>query len=84
MATDNFSFYLQNRLIQTSQTGGQWYSIPWYRLLGFLSLWPGGRGECKISLSPSYLITKAASALLGKLCPLLPSFKVFQYFLKVL
>ncbi len=35
MATDNFCFYLQNRLIQTSQTGGQWYSdtspfsIPW-------------------------------------------------------
>jgi hypothetical protein len=35
MTTDNFSFYLQNRLIQTSQTGSQWYSdtspfsIPW-------------------------------------------------------
>jgi hypothetical protein len=35
MTTDNFGFYLQNRLIQTSQTGGQWYpdtspfSIPW-------------------------------------------------------
>jgi hypothetical protein len=26
MTTDNFCFYLQNRLIQTSQTGGQWYS----------------------------------------------------------
>jgi hypothetical protein len=31
----NFCFYLPNRLIQTSQTGGQWYSdtplfcIPW-------------------------------------------------------
>jgi len=37
MTTDNFCFYLQNRLIQTSQTGGQWYSdispfgIPWTR-----------------------------------------------------
>jgi hypothetical protein len=37
MTTDNFCFYLQNRLIQTSQTGGQWYSdtsplsIPWVR-----------------------------------------------------
>jgi hypothetical protein len=36
MTTDNFCFYLQNRLIQTSQTGGQWYSetspisIPWF------------------------------------------------------
>jgi hypothetical protein len=35
MTTDNFCFYLQNRLIQTCQTGGQWYSdtspfsIPW-------------------------------------------------------
>ncbi len=26
MTTDNFCFYLQNRLIQTSQTGGQKYS----------------------------------------------------------
>jgi len=26
MTTDNFCFYLQNRLIQTSPTGGQWYS----------------------------------------------------------
>jgi hypothetical protein len=25
MITDNFSFYLQSRLIQTGQTGGQWY-----------------------------------------------------------
>jgi hypothetical protein len=35
MTTDNFCFYLQNRLIQTSQIGGQRYSdtspfsIPW-------------------------------------------------------
>jgi hypothetical protein len=27
MTTDNFCFYLQNRLIQTSQTGGQQYSV---------------------------------------------------------
>ncbi len=26
MTSDNFCFYLQNRIIQTSQTGGQWYS----------------------------------------------------------
>jgi hypothetical protein len=26
MTTDNFCFYLQNRLIQASQTGGQQYS----------------------------------------------------------
>jgi len=41
MTTDNFGFYFQNRLIQTSQTGGQQYSdtspfsIPWS------SLWYG-------------------------------------------
>ncbi len=35
MTTDNFCIYLQNRLFQTCQTGGQWYSdtppfsIPW-------------------------------------------------------
>jgi hypothetical protein len=35
MTTENFCFYLQNRLIQISQTGGQQYShtspfsIPW-------------------------------------------------------
>ncbi len=35
MTTENCSFYLQNRLIQTSQTEGEWYSdtspfsIPW-------------------------------------------------------
>ena len=39
MTTDIFCFYLQNRLIQTSRTGGQQYSdtspfsIPWYRPL---------------------------------------------------
>jgi hypothetical protein len=26
MAADNFCFYLQNRLIETSQTGGQQYN----------------------------------------------------------
>ncbi len=26
MTIDNFRFYLQNRLIQTSPTGGRWYS----------------------------------------------------------
>jgi hypothetical protein len=39
MTTDNFCFYLQNGLIQTSKTGGQWYSdtspfsIPWIEQL---------------------------------------------------
>jgi len=39
MTTDNVCFYLQNRLIQTSQTEGQWYSdtspfsITWFNVL---------------------------------------------------
>ncbi len=41
MTTDNFCFYLQNRQIQTSQAGGQWYndtfpfSIPWFNVVYF-------------------------------------------------
>ncbi len=41
MTTNNFCFYLQNRLIQTSQTGGQWYSdtypfsVPWIELKNY-------------------------------------------------
>ncbi len=41
MTIDNFCFYLQNRLIQTSETGGQWYnntslfSIPWSNALAY-------------------------------------------------
>jgi hypothetical protein len=37
MTTENFRFYFQNRRIQISQTGGQWYSdtspsiIPWLK-----------------------------------------------------
>jgi hypothetical protein len=41
MAADNFCIYLQNRLIQTSQAGGQWFSdthfsIPW---IGYLFIY---------------------------------------------
>ncbi len=42
MTTDNFCFYLHNRLIQTSQTGGQWFtdtspfSNPWTQIGSFL------------------------------------------------
>ncbi len=41
MTTNNFCFYLQNRLIQTSKTGGQWYSdtspfsILWFYTIEF-------------------------------------------------
>ncbi len=44
MTTDNFCFYLANKLIQTSQTGGQQYSdtspfsIPWLSTADLLEL----------------------------------------------
>jgi hypothetical protein len=50
MTIDNFCFYFQNRLIQTSQTGGQPYSdtspfsIPW---LGHRELLHSGRPQLK-------------------------------------
>jgi len=61
MTTDNFCFYLQNRLIQTSQTGGQLYintspfSIPCHEPLAYdsksegLSLSAAGTGSEKIT-----------------------------------
>jgi hypothetical protein len=44
MTTGNFCLDLQNRLTQTSQTGGQWYSaspfnIPW---LTYFTFYMGG------------------------------------------
>jgi hypothetical protein len=53
MTTDKFCFYLQNRLIQTGQTGGPQYidtspfSIPWYSnhctyLMGIIPLGMSG------------------------------------------
>jgi hypothetical protein len=41
MTTDNFCFYLQNRLIQTSQTGGQRYSDSIPCLVKFFRTSPG-------------------------------------------
>jgi hypothetical protein len=45
ITTDIFCFYLKNSLIQTKQTGGQWYSdtspfsIPWFEQLQIYSLY---------------------------------------------
>jgi hypothetical protein len=45
MTTDDTCFYLQNRLMQTSQTGGQWYSdtspfsIPWIKPNRFFTVY---------------------------------------------
>ncbi len=54
MTTDDLCFYLQNRLIQTSQTGGQWYSdtspfsIPW---LNYAEILGKDAHTCKINLT---------------------------------
>ncbi len=61
MTTNNFCFYLQNRLIQASQTGGQWhndtspFSIPWTNTLAYIV--PQSVTERKrfITLTPSLL-----------------------------
>ncbi len=63
MTTDNFCFYLQNRLIQTSQTGGQLYSdtSPWIQFLA--------------SLAPP---SQTAESLLRTHCPAKPTRKIWQ------
>jgi hypothetical protein len=57
MTTDNFCVYLQNRLIQTSQTGGQWYSdtspfsIPWFVVHLHVEVVAGRVGEVILALA---------------------------------
>jgi hypothetical protein len=61
MNTDNFCFYLQNRLIKTCQTGGQLYSdtslfcIPWTNDLSYLSSTSFTKGKRFITLAPGLL-----------------------------
>jgi hypothetical protein len=63
MTTNNFCFYLQNRLIQTSQIGGQWFndtsplSIPCFDILQLVKPLTftagntkGGKYQCTIDL----------------------------------
>ncbi len=58
MTTDKFCFYLQNRLIQTSQAGGQWYSdaspfsIPWTNTLYLLAWRVSDKERSFILLTP--------------------------------
>jgi hypothetical protein len=62
MTTDNFCFYLQYRLIQTSQTGGQPYSdaspfsIPWTNTLAYLSVAPMTQEKNLKTLSSQVLV----------------------------
>jgi hypothetical protein len=61
MTTDDFCFYLQNRLIQTSQTGGQWYSdtspfsIPWSNTLACCEYLSITIGKSFVTLAPESL-----------------------------
>ncbi len=61
MTTDNCCFYLQNRQIQTCQTGGQLYSdnspfsVPWYKTL-FLPLMGRGEGDKILAVVPSKFV----------------------------
>ncbi len=60
MTTDNFCFYLQNQLIQTSQTGGQQYSdtspfsIPWFEFQYHIH-WESALGQKAATLSVAEL-----------------------------
>ncbi len=66
MTTDNFCFYLQNRLIQTSQTGGQRYSvtspfsIPCLKLTATLSR--VGRNHTKYTSKMRSIVPRISSA----------------------
>ncbi len=75
MTTDNFCFYLQNRLIQTSQTGGQWYSdtspfsIPWTRVEMFSRHAQNVYKSCKLNNKKFYrIVDKRNANLLNKNC----------------
>ncbi len=65
MTTDNICFYLQNRLIQTSQTGGQRYtdtspfSIPWPNHSGETRL-PNQEEEKGVILFLNFAVVKFA------------------------
>ena len=64
MTTDNFCFCLQKRLIQTSQTDGQWYSdtapysIPWLKA----QLEPGNTKGGSITVPLTSCLTGLESA----------------------
>jgi hypothetical protein len=62
MTTDKFCFYVQNRLIQTSQTGGQRYSDT--SLLVFPALAPGEKNWQLIHPINLFLFTLSASPVL--------------------
>jgi hypothetical protein len=71
MTTDNFHFYLQTRLIQTSQTGGQWYSdtspfsIPW------TNTQKAGLVEQTFNLSSNLSVTKVVKIIATNMVTLL-------------
>ncbi len=62
MTTDNFRFYLQNRLIQTGQIGGQLYndtspvSVPWAIAIAMIKQ-KQMNGTATLSLMTFYITT---------------------------
>ncbi len=85
MTADNFCFYLQNRLIQTSQTGGQWYSdtspfsIPWLDHLEIRLQWLSWKKNCSTYWGAEYLklYWHCLSFFLQKCLPFLSTFLEF-------
>ncbi len=55
MTTDNFCFYLQNRIIQTSQTGGQLYSDTPPLAFPVSAVWRANSCLCATSFEPEGL-----------------------------
>jgi hypothetical protein len=62
MTTDNFCFYLQNRQIQTSQTGGQWYSDT------FPLVFPGSTHSVTVVLGVTKFLTIIVENLVTLCC----------------
>jgi len=75
MTTGNYCFYLENRLIQTSRTGGQCYSdtypfsVPWLGqyLVSFVATNRPNKPKCYIPLSCKVWPWDKHSSLLGRI-----------------
>jgi hypothetical protein len=76
MTTDNICFHLQNSLIQTSETGGQWYSPPLVFPGGDITRWQHVRYFYTSYVSNSKKIVHASSTnkFIKKVCSFLKFF----------
>ncbi len=92
MRTNNFCFYLKNRLIQTSQTGGQRYSdtysfsIPWTSALAHYESYDHKK-SCNIgprSVSPTTDFYKGCQSIHRHDVNRLQSKKVLRYWIRAI